>query len=183
MTDLWETFRYLVQSALNLFGAPDDFAHTHLPPRAIALMRRWLSSLEAYARRLILIAAADIESTPPRPPAPRAAPQGRRAKRATHTASFSFTPPAPSKRSVRKPGLHQTRPISIAALARRLEALARLAADPTRCIRRAARALQAKPAHARDILLTRIPRDHPFAAETAGATSTAWERWMIADSS
>ena len=112
----------------------------------------WLTPLEAIARRLVLLEAL-------RMPPPEA---GRRA--APNAGAFALIPRAPRKRAaIYRKRTNKDQPAL--PLARRIERLHRLIADPRPHVRRLARLLHAQPDIARRILAAK-PRHALFASSS-----------------
>lgn len=152
----WATVAHLVTWVINLFGDASFLAALGpIRPKLRREILAWLRPAEALARKLLLIEAARL----PKPNLPAPAPRVRPPARARFgRRGFAMPDPAdwpvafkaiPQRRSPRvrfKP----RRPFlfTALALAERLEALARVAADPERYAARLGRRLHARPLRA-----------------------------------
>jgi hypothetical protein len=156
LADAFASLKDAVCWIINLWGAPEAIAAQKFLRRETRQhILQWLAPIEALARRVLLIAALEA---PPANAAPTAAflPPVRSALRDTPPAPDLSDDPTewrtifkvwPYARRVSAParcegvGLERTRGCDAYPLAKRLEALIRLARDPASCIARLARRL------------------------------------------
>ena len=169
-SDVAERLRWLTV----LFGHPVEILHgVRLAPRDARILRGWLAGLEALVRALLLMLAAEIDP-PPRPPAapqrakhpaqpPPAAADALAEPDSARWRGVAFrTFPRPNHASPAARRRHSQslrgragagggpRPVDAAPLAKRFEALFRVADAPERHARRLALRLSRRPG-----------RDHP----------------------
>ena len=177
LDNAWAGLAEMIGWIIALFGAPGAIAaHIGLTRRTGAQLLAWLAPLEALARRLLFIEAASLPA--PNAPAPFA-PRGRIVSAlrdapcieppedsALWRVMFRVAPGSPAA-SPRNAGAGSARPRSgfpganAAPLARRLEALLRLAQNRAAALARLARRLHAAPARTANAF---APYRHPARA-------------------
>lgn len=160
--DLWRHFREFLCTIVNIFGGPEDLAARHTLLRTEwRLTNTWITVAEALLRRLLLIEAAALVSTPVRTSRRTTTPRLRKL--------VSYYPDKPEdwrvhfrwlldsrqrKRQVRSSRKRPSRFASAWALALRLEALHRVFNDPHAYAARLARRLRRTPAAVQKLFTT-----------------------------
>ncbi len=163
---LWEAARHWLDCAIALFGGPVALvAEGFLTPRARAEFYDWLRPIEALARRLLVILAAEMRLAPVAARPPRARVRKRRLiaqdkdDSTRWRVAFQISARAAAPRSRTDKARTQTirrDEFDCWPAAERLEALIRVIADPAPVARRLARRLAARPDKAR--ALARPPK-------------------------
>lgn len=184
LASAWGAARRMLARALALTGAASAFAkRAVLAARERRAILAWLTNAEALARKLILIEVRQIQARDVTAPAPsienKAAPQSVSRACAAHRdenwrAPFRLNPRAASVGAHAKTTAPQgPRAPAALALARRIEALQRVLADPQALIRRAARRLR-DLAPLAAALLSHPPRADLSDGEHDAATRALW---------
>jgi hypothetical protein len=198
--DIWAEIKALLRWTAIVFGAPVDLAQQETMPRREAeRLRRWLAVLEAMARALLLALAARL----PRP-APSASSKPRRSRDSREMdksrfetnesrpetdesqdsqrwtgVSFPALPRPPRPRTRTDGGTHRT-VVWTEGLARRFEAVIRVAENPEAYARRLARRLRAEPAAAPRLLRAPGLRERWLPRETLEAAQAEGRRALAA---
>ncbi|MGE3143928.1 MAG: hypothetical protein AB7L65_11460 [Hyphomonadaceae bacterium] len=170
----WDLLRDALTWLAALFGPPAHLRDQRMQARRDhALLLSWLRSLEAFAARLLLIAAHALALPETKGRAAQQDGRGARADGAAWRARLHL-PRMPAPASARPPragagALREAEEEICLAAAARYEGLRRLAQNPLAYARRLARRLRRDGALARRIALAPVrPRD-PFAPNAAAA--------------
>jgi hypothetical protein len=165
--DLWEELKALLRDVGAIFGDPASLWSERVLPRGEALsLRGWLAALEAAARALLLVMAARLPRPEPGPHVARRArpPAGAARPEPPHEDAPDTETPGSERwagvvfRALPPKGGRPGRPaparrfVSCRTLARRFEALIRVAEAPEAYARRLARRLYGSPALAARVL-------------------------------